>query len=98
MRLSSCGAIKRDAIECISVTVCSAGSQVMDGKKERMLCQCPNGHRLRGDAALIGKTIRCPRCRETFVFGYAIWETLSDAAILKILAEAPTRVGERATV
>ena len=71
---------------------------MMDGKNERMLCQCPRGHRLRGDVALIGKTIRCPRCQEVFVFGYAIREVLSDTAVLKILAETPTRAGVGASV
>jgi hypothetical protein len=44
---------------------------------------------LRGKAELIGKTIRCPRCSETFVFGYQIREEVTDTAVVRMLGDAP---------
>ncbi len=70
----------------------------MDEKDKRMLCQCPNGHRLRGDVALIGAMIRCPKCDATFVFGYAIREKLSDTAVVRILEEGPGPTRNRRTI
>ncbi|PAY15471.1 hypothetical protein CKO51_31675 [Rhodopirellula sp. SM50] len=70
----------------------------MDGKNERILCRCPHGHRLRGDVALIGSMIRCPKCQATFIFGYAIRETLSDNAVVKILEEGPGPTRLRQTI
>ena len=61
----------------------------MDETKERMLCQCPRGHKLRGSVDLIGEMVRCPRCRQEFVFGYAIRESISDTAVVQILGERP---------
>ncbi|MCA9136103.1 MAG: hypothetical protein KDB00_05075 [Planctomycetales bacterium] len=60
----------------------------MNEQNERMLCQCPQGHRLRASVDLIGKTVRCPKCCDTFVFGYAIRETVTDETVLKILGDA----------
>ena len=61
----------------------------MDEKTERILCKCPHGHRLRGGVDLIGKSVRCPRCNEKFVFGYQIHESISDTAVMRILGDAP---------
>lgn len=63
----------------------------MNEQNERMLCRCPQGHKLRAGVALIGKMVRCPKCGETFVFGYAIRETVSDATVLRILGDARFR-------
>lgn len=63
----------------------------MNEQNERMLCACPKGHKLRAGVALIGRMVRCPKCRETFVFGYAIRETVSDATVLGILGDAKVR-------
>ena len=57
---------------------------------ERITCKCPRGHKLRGEADLIGKTVRCPRCSEKFVFGYQIREDVTDTAVVRILGDAPT--------
>ena len=62
----------------------------MEDHEESMTCECPNGHRLRGSVKLIGKSIRCPRCNEKFVFGYYIRQTVSDTAVMRILGDPPS--------
>lgn len=66
------------------------GTIGMNEKTERMLCKCPHGHKLRGGVDLIGKSVRCPRCNEKFVFGYQIRESISDTAVMRILG-APSQ-------
>ncbi|MCC9603245.1 hypothetical protein LOC67_22070 [Stieleria sp. JC731] len=56
---------------------------------ERVTCKCPRGHKVRGGSELIGKTVRCPRCKEKFVFGYQIREAVTDTAVVRMLGDAP---------
>ena len=39
-----------------------------DEKSTSVTTECPNGHRVRGNAELLGQTVRCPRCHDEFVF------------------------------
>ncbi|KAA5545241.1 hypothetical protein FYK55_06140 [Roseiconus nitratireducens] len=64
-----------------------------ENRDEQMTCQCPNGHKLRGNVELIGKTIRCPRCSETFVFGYQVRPSVTDTAVMRILGDGPGAMG-----
>ncbi|OYP35180.1 hypothetical protein [Rhodopirellula sp. MGV] len=57
---------------------------------ERVTCKCPGGHKVRGGSDLIGKTVRCPRCKEKFVFGYQIRETVTDTAVVRMLGDFPS--------
>ncbi|MCO8124296.1 hypothetical protein NHH03_21325 [Stieleria sp. TO1_6] len=57
--------------------------------EEQMTCKCPRGHKLRGPVGLIGKSVRCPRCSEKFVFGYYVREDVTDTAVVRILGDAP---------
>jgi len=59
-------------------------------KRETVTCKCPRGHKLRGNAGLIGKTVCCPRCSEKFIFGYQVRQYVSDTAVVRILGDAPT--------
>jgi hypothetical protein len=59
-------------------------------KRDKMTCQCPSGHKLRGSVDLIGKTVRCPRCNEKFVFGYQVREKVTDTAVVRLLGDGPT--------
>ena len=34
--------------------------------RETITVTCPSGHRLRGDASLIGKKVSCPSCQQKF--------------------------------
>ena len=63
-------------------------------RKETMSCKCPRGHKLRGGIDLIGKTVRCPRCSEKFVFGYYVRENVSDTAVVRILGDGPAAMPE----
>ncbi|MEO1619034.1 MAG: hypothetical protein AAFV88_24495 [Planctomycetota bacterium] len=56
---------------------------------EQITCKCPRGHKLKGKPNLIGKSVRCPRCREKFVFGYQIREQVTDTAVVRLLGDAP---------
>ncbi len=58
-------------------------------ERESVTCKCPRGHKLRGNAGLIGKTVRCPRCSEKFVFGYQVRQHVTDTAVVRILGDAP---------
>lgn len=60
-----------------------------DQNSEQITCKCPRGHKLRGATQLIGKSVRCPRCSEKFVFGYHVRETVSDTAVVRMLGDAP---------
>ena len=62
---------------------------MMEENAEKMTCQCPKGHKLRGSVDLIGKSIRCPRCNEKFVFGYTVRQNVTDTAVMRILGDAP---------
>lgn len=57
--------------------------------QDKMTCKCSLGHKLRGSVDLIGKTVRCPRCNDKFVFGYEVRESVSDTAVMRILGEGP---------
>ncbi|MDM4016714.1 hypothetical protein [Roseiconus lacunae] len=57
---------------------------------ERVTCKCPGGHKVRGGSELIGKIVRCPRCKEKFVFGYQVRETVTDTAVVRLLGDGPT--------
>lgn len=61
-------------------------------ESERITCKCPRGHKLRGATDLIGKTVRCPRCSEKFVFGYYVRENVTDTAVVRILGDGPVAV------
>ncbi len=56
---------------------------------EQMTCRCPRGHKLRGKAEMVGKTVRCPRCSEKFVFGYFVRDSVTDTAVVRLLGDAP---------
>lgn len=58
-------------------------------ENDRIMCKCPRGHKLRGGVDLIGKSVRCPRCSEKFVFGYEVRESVTDTAVCRILGDAP---------
>lgn len=56
---------------------------------------CPQGHRLRGDTQLVGKTIRCPKCQSEFVFAPSEPTPLpnravTDTAVMRILGDGPS--------
>lgn len=55
----------------------------------KITCKCSRGHKVRGSATLIGKTVRCPRCSDQFVFGYEVRESVSDTAVMRILGDGP---------
>ena len=57
--------------------------------EQKITCACPRGHKLRGGPEMIGRQVRCPRCRDVFSFGYAIRESVSDTAVLRLLGDAP---------
>ena len=59
-------------------------------KEERLTCKCPRGHKLRGGSDLVGRSVRCPRCSEKFVFGYHVREDVTDTAVVRILGDAPS--------
>jgi hypothetical protein len=55
---------------------------------------CPQGHRLRGGTKLVGKTIRCPKCRSEFVFAPTKPtpppnRAVTDTAVMRILGDGP---------
>ncbi|MEM6469971.1 MAG: hypothetical protein AAF802_10490 [Planctomycetota bacterium] len=56
---------------------------------EQLTCKCQCGQKVRGKPSLIGKTVRCPRCHEKFVFGYFIREKVTDTAVVRLLGDAP---------
>ena len=56
---------------------------------DRLTCECPSGHRLRGPVSLIGQQIKCPKCRCEFIFGETYKNHVSDTAVVRILGEAP---------
>lgn len=73
----------------------------MNENTSKMTCSCPNGHRVRGDVKLQGARVRCPKCREAFVFPSALKPTsasassndgFSDTSIMRILGD-PSKVG-----
>ncbi|TWT98450.1 hypothetical protein [Stieleria varia] len=56
---------------------------------EKLTCDCPNGHKLRGPAQLIGKQIACPKCKSKFIFGETYKQQVSDTAVVRILGTPP---------
>ena len=56
---------------------------------ERMNCECPQGHKLRGPISLIGKQIRCPKCKDVFIFGETYKNSVSDTTVMRILGSGP---------
>ena len=77
------------------------GGNAMSENASKMTCSCPNGHRVRGDVKLQGSRVRCPKCRESFVFPSAIQQAhnagshhdgFSDTSIMRILGD-PSKVG-----
>lgn len=60
--------------------------------EERMTCECPQGHRLRGPVSLIGKQIHCPKCQSEFIFGETYRLHVSDTTVMRILGEGPKPV------
>lgn len=56
---------------------------------------CPSGHKVRGSIGFVGKTVRCPKCREKFAFGSDFTpkpnerdsSSVSDTGVMKILGD-----------
>ena len=53
---------------------------------------CPSGHKVRGRADLVGKTVKCPRCEIPFVFALTVKPTpnstpreVTDTGVMRIL-------------
>ena len=57
--------------------------------QETITLSCPNGHRLRGAATLVGKTVKCPRCRAVFAITAPAPSTVTDTGVMRILGEVP---------
>ncbi len=36
--------------------------------ESKITMACPSGHRVRGGADMVGRTVRCPKCQAEFVF------------------------------
>ena len=67
------------------------GIVVKDKKlQETITLTCPNGHRLRGAATLVGKTVKCPRCRAVFAITAPAPFTVTDTGVMRILGEVPS--------
>ena len=65
-----------------------------DVKQEsKITVACPAGHRLRGDAKLIGKTVKCPKCSAEFIFASKREQsgkensTVTDTGVMRILGD-----------
>ncbi|TWU34375.1 hypothetical protein Poly41_45220 [Novipirellula artificiosorum] len=52
---------------------------------EKIEVQCPSGHHVRGGIELLGKRVRCPRCRETFLFERPQSAAITDSGVMQIL-------------
>lgn len=59
---------------------------------QKVTAACPSGHRVRGKASLVGKTVRCPRCEAEFVFALTFKPSaateakeVTDTGVMRIL-------------
>jgi hypothetical protein len=55
---------------------------------------CPSGHRLRGGTAVLGKTVKCPKCQTSFVFAPTKSNqsdhcAVTDTGVMRILGDMP---------
>ena len=47
---------------------------------QKVTTRCPSGHKVRGNADLVGKTVKCPRCEVRFIFALTMTPTPSSTA------------------
>jgi hypothetical protein len=64
------------------------------GSRIKITVACPSGHRLRGGTNLVGKRIKCPKCKSEFVFAptqpaSARNRAVTDTGVMRILGDAP---------
>ncbi len=59
---------------------------------QKVTAACPSGHKVRGKASLVGKTVKCPRCSVEFVFALTFKPTaaaeakeVTDTGVMRIL-------------
>ena len=59
---------------------------------QKVTAACPSGHKVRGNANLVGKTVRCPRCEVEFVFALTFKPSaaveakeVTDTGVMRIL-------------
>ena len=60
--------------------------------EQKVTAVCPSGHKLRGKANLVGKTVKCPRCEVKFVFALTFEasaasqvQEMTDTGVMRIL-------------
>lgn len=51
--------------------------------------RCPEGHRLKANAFLIGKTVACPACNSHVVVPHRSGDPLTDSAVVRLLDDHP---------
>lgn len=56
---------------------------------ETITMKCPSGHKLRGNKAMVGKTVRCPRCEVAFVISPPENRKVTDTTVMRILGDSP---------
>lgn len=57
--------------------------------QESITVSCPRGHRLRGDASLIGKQVKCPKCQSVFAIGEPRKVSVTESSVMRILGDGP---------
>lgn len=48
---------------------------------------CPNGHRLMGSTAMVGRNVRCTKCQAKFPFVIPMKKSLTETGVLRILGD-----------
>ena len=58
----------------------------------KVTAACPSGHKLRGKPSLVGRTVKCPRCKAEFVFAMTFEASkaseskeVTDTGVMRIL-------------
>ncbi len=50
---------------------------------------CPNGHRLMGSTEMVGRNVRCMKCKVKFPFVIPKKKPLTETGVLRILGDVP---------
>lgn len=74
----------------------NTGKQMMNHTQPEntITVSCPSGHRLRGGPEMIGKNVKCPRCKSPFAFvptnsSDSDHRAITDTGVMRILGDMP---------
>ncbi len=84
-------AMERDQLGAQDCTALK-GTVMLQPTNQKVTAVCPSGHKVRGNANLVGKTVKCPRCDVGFVFALTFKPSaaveakeVTDTGVMRIL-------------